>query len=204
MTGKIFLLLLVCVVFCKAAYTQDQVEYFVTGNGNLYVPFNSEKGMYPILGYDSETKPKVLIGGFGAGFSAWKKFKTKASFKAQANISRSVYWESLVFKNDIAAVTGVGHASSTDYTLGITGTVHYHFTPAFSVGTGIGLQTMLSSFMFFRGEWYVSESRYIGRNQYYKTFMPTLPIEMSWRLKKLFVNLRYEHGMLNRLKKGPG
>jgi hypothetical protein len=200
MTNKIILSLLICVVLCKTAYAQDDLEYFITANANLYVPFNSEKGMFPILGYDSESTPKVLIGGFGVGFSAWKKWKTKTSLKAQANISRSVYWESFVFRNEVAQITGEGHASSADYTFGITGTVHYQVTPAFSIGTGVGLQTMIVSHMFYRGEWYV-ESRYIGRNQYYKTFMPTLPVEMSWKLKKLFVNVRYEHGLLNRLKK---
>jgi hypothetical protein len=97
-------------------------------------------------------------------------------------------------------MTGGGYATSADYTLGITGTAHYHLAPALSLGTGFGVRAMFISYMFVRSEWY-GESRYVGRNQYYKTFMPMLPIEMSWRFKKLFVNLRYEHGLLNRLKK---
>lgn len=35
-------------------------EYFITVNGNLYVPVNNpEKGMYPILWYDKETDAKL-------------------------------------------------------------------------------------------------------------------------------------------------
>jgi hypothetical protein len=154
------------------------------------------------LGYDKETKPKVLLGGFGVGFSAWKKLKSKTSLKWQGNFSRSVYWEALQFTDPNNTPLGDASASSTDYSLGLTGTVHYNLSKVFSVGSGIGIQTMIVSAFYFRhGSLPDNTDRLIGYNNYYKRLMPMLPLELSLKFEKLFVNLRYEHGLLNRLKK---
>jgi hypothetical protein len=155
--------------------------------------------MFPILGYDKETKPKVLIGGFGIGFAALKNIKKRTGLKGQVNISRSVYWESFIFTNNIAAVTGQTDATSTDYTLGLLGTFHFHLSPAFSMGTGIGTQVMMVSYLNLRED-VMERSEHIGRNRFYKPVMPTIPIELTWRFKKMFANLRYEHGLLDRFK----
>ena len=186
-------------LFSYSLQAQEAVEYFVSGNANLYLPFNSEKGMFPILGYDKETKPKVLIGGFGVGFAAAKRLNDRTSLKGQVNISRSVYWESFVFTNNVAAVTGQTDATSTDYTLGLLGTFHFHLSPAFSMGTGIGTQVLMASYLNLRDD-ALEVSGYIGRNRFYKPVMPTIPIELTWRFKKMFANLRYEHGLLDRFK----
>ena len=199
MTAKFGLPLLIFFLFSYSLQAQEAVEYFVSGNANLYLPFNSEKGMFPILGYDKETKPKVLIGGFGVGFAALKNIKKRTSLKGQINISRSVYWESFIFTNNVAAVTGQTDATSTDYTLGLLGTFHFHLSPAFSMGTGIGTQVMMVSYLNLRED-ALEVSEYIGRNRFYKPVMPTLPIELTWRFKKMFANLRYEHALLDRFK----
>ncbi len=197
-----FLFLSLTLSVYTSVYCQSKYEYFLTGNGNLYVPRNQGKGLYPILGYDKETKPKVLIGGFGVGFSAWKKIKPKTSLKWQGNISRSVYWEALQFTDPNNVPIGDASASSTDYSLGLTGTVHYNISKIFSVGSGIGIQTMIISAFYFRhGSLPDNTDRLIGYNHYYKRLMPMLPLELSLKFEKLFVNLRYEHGLLNRFKK---
>jgi hypothetical protein len=200
MKAKFGLPLLIFFVLSYALQAQKPVEYFVSGNANLYLPFSSEKGMFPILGYDKDTKPKVLIGGFGAGFAALKNIKKRTSLKGQINLSRSVYWESFVFTNNVAAVTGQTDATSTDYTLGLLGTFHLHLSPAFSMGTGIGTQVLIASYLNLREDALDDGSVYIGRNRFYKPVMPTIPIELTWRFKKMFVNLRYEHGLLDRFK----
>lgn len=185
-------------------HAQEEFEYFISLNGNLYVSRNSEKGMYPILGYDKEVKPKLLIGGFGLGIAAFKKVMPKLTLKAQANLSRSVYWESFVYTNGPlqSDIIGVGSASSTDYTLGITATPHYQLNKMFSVGTGIGVQALLISALYTRDNFpNVDHERFVGYNRFYKTFMPVVPIEFSLKINKVLVNVRYEHGLLNRLKK---
>jgi hypothetical protein len=189
---------------CLSAQAQEPIEYFITGNVNLYVPFNSSKGMYPILGYDKDVSPKVLLGGFGVGFSGLKKLGSQIAIKGQANISRSVYWESALLNigPGQSQVIGIIPLSSTDYNFGLTGTIHYHLSPIFSAGTGLGAQVLIGSYMHIRAKSSIQNwDRYVGRNQYYKRVMPTLPVEVSARFRKMFITLRYEHGLLNRLKK---
>ena len=59
------------------AFSQDRVyESFFTINGNLLYPINNpNQGVYPILFYDKETDPKILVGGFGMGLSTITKTK---------------------------------------------------------------------------------------------------------------------------------
>ena len=195
------MILLMFSLFFHCIYAQQhEAEYFVSVNGNLYLPFNSEKGMFPILGYDKETKPKLLIGGFGVGLAGVKKLTEKTAFKGQVNISRSVYWESFLFTNNVAQVTGQAMASSTDYTVGLLGTFHYKLSPAFSIGTGLGAQVLIASYLNLRED-LIDGSEYIGRNRFYKPLMPMLPIELSYKVRKIFINLRYEHGLMDRFKK---
>ncbi len=197
--------LLAYFLFNAPIYAQDPWQYFIVANANLYTPLDSEKGMYPIVGFNKETKPKLLIGGFGAGFTAWKKLNEKVDMKAQANLSRSVYWESFLFNDGpfISDITGEAAASSADYTFGFTGTMHYHLTPRISAGTGLGGQVLLGSYLYMRNVQIIGMegNRYLGRNRYYKTFMPVIPIEFTVKLKKMFINLRYEYALLDRLKK---
>jgi hypothetical protein len=60
---------------------------------------------------------------------------------------------------------------------------------------------IVSAFYFRHGSLPDNTDRLIGYNNYYKRLMPMLPLELSLKFEKLFVNLRYEHGLLNRLKK---
>jgi hypothetical protein len=202
---KIFLsFALFLLSFTSSVRAQEQFEYFISINGNLYVPRNSEKGIYPVVGYDKEVKPKVLIGGFGVGVAGFKKIMPKLILKVQANLSRSVYWETFIYTNgpNQSDIIGVGSASSTDYTLGLTATPHYQISKLFSVGTGIGVQTMLISALYIRDNFPNTDfERFVGYNRFYKTFMPVVPIEFSINLNKMLVNVRYEHGLLNRFKK---
>jgi hypothetical protein len=76
-------------------HAQDNgIEYFVTTNANLHIPFaDGDKGAYPILWYDKKSDPKLQIGGFGVGFTAIKPYRENSFIKAQANLSRHVYWD---------------------------------------------------------------------------------------------------------------
>ncbi|WP_276372658.1 hypothetical protein [Chryseolinea sp. H1M3-3] len=197
--------LLAYFLFCAPGYAQDSWQYFIVANANLYTPLKSEKGMYPIVGFNKETKPKLLIGGFGAGFTAWKKLNAKVGMKAQTNLSRSVYWESFLLNDGPlpSDITGEAVASSADYTFGLTGTMHYYLTPRIAAGTGLGAQVLLGSYLYLRNAQTIGMegNGYLGRNRYYKTVMPIIPIEFTVKLEKFFVNLRYEYALLDRLKK---
>ena len=78
-----------------------KTEWYVTANGNFYMPVgNRSKGMYPILGYDKNSSPKILLGGVGTGAALLKPLNKDFSFKAQANLSKHTYWDELLMMRD--------------------------------------------------------------------------------------------------------
>jgi hypothetical protein len=186
----------------KASCQMSGYEYFIAVNGNLYLPIgNSGKGMYPILGYDKEMDTKVLIGGLGLGISAFKPVKNKVSLKGQANISKHTYWDEPVYLHDENGTpAGVFQAGASDYSLGITAMAHYFFKERLSIGTGLGGQILFVSLSRTPDLHNPKESFMV--NRYNKPFIPVLPLEISYKSKRNLFNIRYEHGLLNRLKKG--
>jgi len=193
--------LFILVGYCANA--QSKPDFFINLNGNLFVPIESDNGMFPILGYDKELNPKLLLGGFGLGFSAWKMASQKLSIRGQANISRSAYWQKYLFRDGpvLSDVSGEASVSTFDYTFGVTGVLHYHFARVFSIGGGIGVQSMLVSNSYLREDLLFGKDRNLGQNRYYKRFMPTIPLEISLRLERWAITMRYEHALLNRFKK---
>jgi len=54
---------------------ENPIDLYITLNTNLYLAGkSSDKAMFPILGYDKTTDPKLLVGGFGIGLSALKSY----------------------------------------------------------------------------------------------------------------------------------
>lgn len=198
MPYAILLLLLGTVIpaFCQTAAN----EYFITVNGNLYVPINNpEKGMYPIIGYDKESDSKILIGGLGVGISGFKPVQNKISLKGQANLSKHTYWDKAIeFKDASGNPIGAYISGSSDYTLGVTVTAHYFLGNKISVGTGLGTQIMLISLS--RLPEINDAKKAVAVNRFYQPFVPTLPIELSGKFQKRLINIRYEHGLINRYK----
>jgi hypothetical protein len=124
------------------------------------------------------------------------------SFKAQANFSKHTYWEDQVQMRDyVASSIGYFQSGSSDYGLGLAAMIHYFPVEAFSIGAGISAQATLISFSRTPG-------MYIGAdidpgfvvNRYYKPVMPMVPVELSYKLKRLLFNVRYEAGFTNRIK----
>ena len=193
------LLLLVSTVLPAFCQTPAQ-EYYITINGNLYVPINNpEKGMYPIFGYDKETDSKILIGGLGFGISGIKSVQPKINLKGQANLSKHTYWnKALEFTNATGSPIGAFVSGSSDYTLGITVTAHYFLSNKISVGTGLGTQIMLISLS--RMPEINDVKKSLAVNRFYQPVIPTLPVELSGKFQKKIITIRYEHGLINRYK----
>jgi len=196
-----YILLLLLFISFKSFSQTSATEYFITVNGNLYIPIkNPAKGIYPILWYDKETNPKLLIGGLGVGLSAFRPLENKVSLKGGVNISKHTYWD-----EPIQLVDAGGNnmqlfvAGSSDLAVGITATAHYFLTEKISFGTGLGGQILLATLSRL-AEFNDSRSS-IGVHHYYKRLMPTLPFEVSFKAKKTLFNIRYEYGLLNRYKK---
>jgi len=201
MRMKIYLLIVLFLSISTQAFCQTtNYDLFITFNGNLYLPSNNaDKGVYPILGYDKKTDPKLLIGGFGVGISGFKLLKNKLSLKGQANLSKHTYWdEPGMFTDETGNNVLPFFSGSSDYSIGITATLHYFFTQKFSVGTGVGGQILLLSLS--RLPETNDNKKLIAVNRYYKPLLPTLPVELSYKSPKNLFNIRYEYGLLNRFK----
>jgi hypothetical protein len=205
MNPKPYGLVLAFLAFCAPAFGQQTgVQWFITPNVNLYLPVGTPyKGVYPVLWYDKETTPKVLIGGFGVGVSALKPYGEKLTLKGQANLSKHTYWdEPMQLIDENGAPIRDYLAGSSDYTLGLTATGHYQFTGKFSAGTGLGGQVLLVSLVRLPPNYFTGpDEEQLATSRYYKRLVPMLPVELSLKLEKILFNVRYEHGLLNRLRK---
>jgi hypothetical protein len=190
-----FFLLFMCGSFYGIA--QDNIQYFITVNANYYLPRNSDKQAYPVLAYDKDSDPKLLVGGFGAGLTAIKNQNEKFLLKAQANISRRAYWNDPIGFRDVSN-NPLGNITlkAVDYVFDITATAHYRLGQKVSIGTGLGADVMIYSYTVLKFPRF--DEKY--RNGHYKPVMPVIPIELTFNFDKILLNLRYAHGLLSRNK----
>ncbi|KQS24746.1 hypothetical protein [Dyadobacter sp. Leaf189] len=186
------------------SFSQNRkTEWYVTANGNFYMPVgNRSKGMYPILWYDKTTSPKILLGGVGTGAALLKPLSKDFSFKAQANLSKHTYWEDLTLMRDyVGSSIGYFQAGSSDYGLGVAAMIHYFPVESFSIGAGLSGQATLISLSRTPGMYVGADiDPGIVVNRYYKAVVPMVPVELSYTVKRLLFNVRYEAGLINRIK----
>ena len=179
-----------------ATFSQTGMQYFISLNGNLYLPFNSEKQTYPIVGYDKDQDPKVLVGGFGIGFSVLKELKGNWLLKGQTNISRHAYWDDPINFTDANNVPlGAYVGKSVDYGIGSAAIIQYRLGKKVAVGTGLGADILLKSVYHISNVFVMEENL---PNEHYKTITPVLPVELSFYLNKVLLNIRYEQGLTSR------
>lgn len=179
-------------------------EIFLNAGINVYIPRGSSpKSMYPVLGYNRDTKPKILLGGVGLGAMFWKPIANNLNLKVFAGITKQTYWDEPVLMRDaVGRYVGAYQAGCSDYVFGAGSTVHYTVANRLSIGAGVGAQVLLLSLsrmpeMYGYG---VPVEPSVVANQYYKRVLPVVPLEVTYRLKKVLLNLRYEAGLLNRMR----
>lgn len=202
--NKIKLALIFCgLTTAQMTAQESKYELFIGLNQNLYLPANSEKKTYHIFWIDDGAPLKVRMGGYGIGASVYKPLKGNFKLKAELNISRQRYWEEpLDFKNDQNIPQGYQNYFKTDHLTGLNVMGHYFLGKKFSLGTGLGAQFLLASRTTINFSSLLSDGKTeTFSDRTYKTFTPTIPIELSLKGKKILVNLRYEYGFLNRYKK---
>jgi len=157
-----------------------------------------------MVGYSKATSPKLLLGGFGAGIAAIKPVTTKVNLKGQATIFRQSYWnESVVIYDENRNPLTDFISNSVDYAIGLNAMEQYALSERFYLGAGLGGQLLLASFT------RLPELQYPGvedagsnlaLNRYYKPFMLTLPVELSYKREHWLFAVRYEQALFNRLK----
>lgn len=183
---------------------QNNWEWFLNANINAYLPGrNSAKSVFPVLGYNRNTSPKIMLGGVGTGFFIWKPVAKDVHLKTYANLSKLTYWDDpVVITTGSGMYNGTLNNWSSDYVLGIGGIVHYDFAPHLSIGAGLGTQFLLISLsrMPEMNGYGLAVEPSIVINHYYKTLLPIIPLEIAYKLKRMMISLRYDTGILNKLR----
>lgn len=183
--------------FIADAFAQDNLQMFVTINGNYYLPRNSGKQVYPVIGFNNDATSKLLIGGLGAGFTALKNINNYLLWKVQGNISRRAYWnEAMTYTDQSNTPYGNAVGKGVDIVFGATGAVHYRVAGKFSVGTGFGFDVLAYSYSRVPDGF---ADNNVVTNGYYQPVVPLIPLEMTCALKKILFNVRYQHALTNRL-----
>ena len=158
-------------------------EWYLDLNINRYMPIEKwqESGMGIGIG------GKMII-------SLTKKFVLRNS----ADIMLNTYSDGPFTATDVSgnALGNLGN-TSVDLSIGLIPTIHYSLHENFSVGTGLGSRILLKSVTAYDGN---TQLKNTSVNDYYKPFMPILPIEMSLKINKILLNLRYEYSLLNKIK----
>lgn len=198
--------ILLLLLSLESIMAQSKMEWFITANANTYIPLNNKENKpYPILWYGKslEDKNKILIGGIGIGVSGIYQMQGKWKLKANLNFSRRAFYD-----ESFQAVDGVGNyiynppvVRTEEYLLNSLLMPHFAFNEKISVGVGVGLQTLISSkAQFYALSFFNDVEKQKVKNSFYRTILPTLPIEFSWRIKKISITTRYEQSLLSRLR----
>ncbi|GGM94204.1 hypothetical protein GCM10010967_29260 [Dyadobacter beijingensis] len=183
---------------------EASTEWFLDANANLHIPGGgSKKSVYPVLAYNKNTDPKFLLGGIGFGAFMLRPLSADFHLKAHGYLSKVSYWDDPVeLKSAVGEDVGIFQAGGSDYLAGLNGLIHYHLADHLSLGAGAGLQVLLASFSrtpAIYGYGLPTEKSFIS-NHHYKTFLPVIPVELSYRFPRTVINLRYDIGVLNRIK----
>jgi hypothetical protein len=198
---KALVVLSAMVIFSNASAQEKRYRQFIMVNANTYLPLGSDKERYPIVGYNKDYDPKLLIGGLGLGISTIVDYKTSYKIKVQANAQRRVYWEEEIhYRDDQNRDMGTFRSGSADLVLNLMGTFHKKISDKFSIGTGLAADAMMMSASRkpdFNGN---DRDKMLSLNRHYKRIMPVLPLELSMEFKKILLNLRYDIGLLNKFR----
>lgn len=205
MKRALYLGLLLLLSITNRAQTAG-ASWYVSAQGNLFVPGKgSARGMYPILAYDKETDPKVLIGGLGMGVMRIQPLNEKNELRIQAGLFKHTYWdESIALQTPTGYVIGPFYRGGSDYGISLSGTLHHFLSQRVSIGTGLGAQGMLVSLT--RLPKYEDNASaqpvrgVVGVTSYYKKIQPYIPMELSYHRPNTRYTLRYEQGLLNSLR----
>lgn len=135
--------------------------------------------------------------GFGFGGKMIMPLKKKFQLKSSANIMFNSYSGIFQATDNVGNTLGTLANTTVDLSVGLIPTIHYSLHKNFSIGTGIGLRTLLASVTAYDGN---TQLKNTSVNDYYKRFMPILPVEISLKINKILLNLRYEYSLLNKVR----
>jgi hypothetical protein len=178
----------ICIFESRTSFAQNErPTWYANVNMNTYLPSQSVKG----------TTFGIGDIGLGLGASRIHPIKSNLYLKYQGNVSFNSYTDHVAsFTNPTGQSLGGTLPSTVDFALNLTTTVNYSLSKNFLVGTGLGFRTLL-----FSGSKYNTLPFNVETvNAHYKRVMPILPVEMSLKINKIMLNLRYEYSILNKIR----
>jgi|GEM_PF-4745704 len=185
---KKFFYILICIIESQTTFAQsEKPSWYANINMNTYLPSQSVQG----------TTFGIGDIGLGLGASRIQLIKSNLSLKQQVNISFNSYTDHVgSFTNPNGLSLGNILPSTLDFVFDLSTTVNYSLSNNFSVGTGLGFRTLLHS----ASKYDTSPFKVETVNAHYKRIMPVLPIEVSLKINKVLLNLRYEYSILNKIR----
>lgn len=165
---------------------------------NEYYPlFAEEKGYYPMLWYSNTAGRGVLLGGFGGGVSWTRPLKGDWSLKAQANVSRSRYYEEpALFTDESGQSLGAGTGVTTNLNIHAFCMPVCELSRRWQVGIGLGVQSALLSKSDY-GEviLFGQKEKLAFTNKSGQPLVATLPVEVSYFFGPFSLSYRLEAGL---------
>ncbi len=185
------------IVLCNSkSFSQNlKSELYITANLNMYLPTNATQQIKPVIQFSNP----FGIGGFGIGATLFNPLTEKIILKNQVNVSFNKFQDTpIALTTPNGSSLGEVVGTTRDLNIGIISTINYSLNSRFLIGAGLGFKMLLDS----RTNYDLTNQTSLGTsiNGYYKPIVPVLPIEAILKLKKIILNLRYEHSILNRLK----
>jgi hypothetical protein len=188
MKKLIYTLIILCIGSLEMVIAQtEKPTLYINLNANTYLSSKPVK----------EATFGIGDIGLGLGVSRIQPIKSKLFLKYRGNISFNSYTDQVApFKDPTGQSLGNILPSTLDFTLNLSTTINYSLSDNFAVGTGIGFRTLLHS----ASEYSTNQFKIETVNAHYKRVMPVLPIEMSLKISKVLLNLRYEYSILNKIR----
>lgn len=190
------------IVFMILALNSSAQEFSIFVNVNQYYSFGKQNNntSYPILWYSSEEDEGFLLGGFGVGVRYKTKFNEQLSLSSRGSFLRyRQYGGPVQLLDDNGNNLGTPNKKITEFGLAGHFTLNYRINDQFEVGSGLGLIWIVSSESEFDFPVRIDgQNESVFDNNHYKPFIFTIPVEATYNVKAIYLNLRYEIGLLNR------
>lgn len=191
-------LTLLCTLLGNVHAQESKYGLSLNLNHNLYLPRNSENKTLYFIGFPNE---RPSFGSFGIGLSSYYQFNKNIVFKAGTHISCLSYIEpELQFRdkdnNPLSAINPVVKEYQNAWSV----LAHYYIGDVVSVGAGLGANVRLGGRRKIHSEVLADYDNLHSKLSDRKRILPVVPIELSFAVERILLNVRLEYGLINRYK----
>lgn len=190
-----------CLFISFTCFSQHIHKFYIHVGANLTLPSDqSSRATFPIIAYNDDFKPSLLLGGFNAGFTYNKHLSGKKYISAIISLARHSSWEeAFPFTDNQGLLYGFNKYNKVDYVLKVLPTFTYALTPRLTLGIGLGGNISIISISALPEVqlFGIDREGEIAINKYNRLFNPLLPVEVRYHLNKIYIGARFEYGPFN-------